>query len=121
MYEKITQKDKASTIVFPKKRMTRLLYILKIPLTHLQWLTIANPLNPGKKNFYPLTLLMSMVWIWAYTWLIVWWTYQLTVSFNLHFSILPMLLYPFGISIRDRKKFIDFKKAIKHFKDEKIN
>lgn len=29
-----------------------------------------------------------------------------------------MIIYPFGISIRDRKKFIDFKKAIKVFKDE---
>jgi hypothetical protein len=121
MYAKITEKDNKSKVVFPRKRLQRVLYILQIPLTHLQWLTIANPLNEGKKNFYPLTLLMSCVWIWAYTYCIVWWTYQLTISFNIHFSIIPMLIYPFGISIRDRKKFIDFKKALQHFEEESVN
>jgi hypothetical protein len=29
-----------------------------------------------------------------------------------------MIIYPLGISIRDRKKFEDFKKAIKVFKEE---
>jgi hypothetical protein len=29
-----------------------------------------------------------------------------------------MILYPFGISIRDRKKFVDFQKALKVFKEE---
>lgn len=41
----------------------------------------------------------------------------MTDAVGLHYSILPMLLYPFGISIRDRKKFFDFQIAIKVFKD----
>lgn len=50
--------------------------------------------------------------------MIVWWTYSVTQAFGLHFSIIPMILYPFGISIRDRKKFVDFKLALKVFKEE---
>ena len=61
----------------------------------------------------------SIAWIWFYTWLRVWFTYSVTVAFNLHFSIIPMFIYPFGISIRDRKKFQDFQKAMKVFKEEK--
>jgi hypothetical protein len=77
---------------------------------------IPNPIK--RPTFYPLTLFFSIIWIWGYTYLIVWWTYSLTNAFNLHWSIFPMILYPFGISIRDRKKFVDFKAAIKVFKEE---
>lgn len=75
-------------------------------------------MKKGKQNFYPLTLFLSIAWIWFYTYLIVWWTYSLTQAFNLHYSIIPMILYPFGISIRDRKKLVDFKLALKVFKEE---
>jgi hypothetical protein len=73
---------------------------------------------PGKDNFYPLTLLIAAVWIWAYTFLIVWFTYEITVAFDLHFSILPMILYPFGIVLRDLKKMDDMRVCIKAFKNK---
>ena len=75
-------------------------------------------MRKGKNNFYPLTLFLSIVWIWFYTWMIVWWTFSLTEAVGLHYNIIPMLLYPFGISIRDNKKFVDFKLALKVFKEE---
>lgn len=89
------------------------------PLTHIQYITIPNPMTKGKQNFYPLTLFCSILWIWFYSWLIVWFTYSITEAFKLHYSIIPMILYPLGISIRDRKKFLDFKKTIKVFKEER--
>lgn len=46
-----------------------------------------------------------MLWIYFMTYFIVWWTYVVTVTYELHFSILPMVLYPFGIALRDQKKF----------------
>ena len=48
----------------------------------------------------------------------MWFTYSVTQAFSLHYSIIPMILYPLGISIRDSKKFTDFQKAIKVFKEE---
>lgn len=102
----------------PRALKSILMYIFLIPLTHFQYYTIPNPMKKGKQNFYPLTLFLSIVWIWFYTWLIVWWTYTLTEAAGLHYNIIPMLLYPFGISIRDRKKFVDFKLALKVFKEE---
>ena len=81
------------------------MYLLLIPLTHLQYVSIPDPMKKNRANFYPLTLFCSIVWIWFYSFLIVWWTYSVTLAFNLHFSIIPMIVYPLGISIRDRKKF----------------
>jgi hypothetical protein len=59
---------------------------------------------------------MGFVWIWGYAFLIVWWTYELSVSYNLNFSILPMILYPFGIVLRDLKKLDDMRILLTVFK-----
>ena len=40
------------------------------------------------------------------------------MAFNLHFSIIPMFIYPFGISFRDIKKYTDFKEAVKQIKTD---
>lgn len=34
------------------------------------------------------------------------------------YSIIPMFLYPFGVSIRDYKKFKDFELALETFREE---
>ena len=105
-------------MTFPKDLRSRVIYLVLTPLTHLQFYSIPNPMKKGRQNFYPLTLFCSIMWIWFYTWMIVWWTYSVTISLGLHFSIIPMLLYPIGISIRDRKKWTDFRLTLKLFKDE---
>jgi len=46
----------------------------------------------------------------------VWWTYAVTMAYGLHFSILPMVIYPFGIVLRDLKKIEDMKVCVAVFK-----
>jgi len=103
-------------IHWPSHWKARLKYILTIPHVAIQHITTPNAMLPGKDNYYPLTLLISATWIWVYCFLIVWFTYEITLSFDLHFSILPMILYPFGIVLRDLKKMDDMKLCIKAFK-----
>ena len=64
---------------------------------------------------------MGLVWIWAYCFLIVWWTYAVSVAYNLNFSILPMIIYPFGIVLRDIKKLDDMRVVLKVFKEQCMN
>lgn len=94
-------KKNESPLKWPSTTKDRFIYILLIPITHLQWLTIPNPMRENKENFYPLSLFMATLWIWIYSFVIVWFTYAVTMAYNLHFSILPMILYPFGIALRD--------------------
>lgn len=61
---------------------------------------------------------MGLVWIWAYCFCIVWWTYAVSVAYNLNFSILPMIIYPFGIVLRDIKKLDDMHVVLKVFKEQ---
>ena len=114
-----------SNIKWPNTTKAKIIYILMIPLTHLQWVSIPSPLVAGRQNLYPVSLFMSLLWIFAYSYVIVWFTYVITTAYDLHFSILPMILYPFGIALRDYKKFKDMTSAMKSFKlkikDQKLS
>lgn len=109
-------KEKLS-IAFPKTWLRRIQYVFLVPLTHSQYYTIPYP-GKGTESYYPLTLFLAIFWIWFYSYLICWFTYSVTKAFNLHFSIIPMFIYPFGISFRDIKKYSDFRDAVKQFKEE---
>lgn len=109
----------------PSNTCQKMAFILFFPLTSLQYVTVPNPMLPNKENFYPLTLVMSLIWVWFYTYLIVWWTYEVTQAYELKFSILPMVIYPFGIALRDMKKFSDLKSCLDKFsvklRDQKLS
>ena len=108
-------------IAWPEEVGKKITYILLIPLTHMQWFTIPNPMrgkNGERENLYPITLFMGMLWIWVYTGIIVWFTFDLTIAFDWHYNVLPMVLYPFGIALRDYKKKVNLEMAIKKFKQE---
>jgi len=93
-------------------------YIFRIPLTHFQYVTIPDPLSKRNDNYYPLTIFASTVWVFIYTYVIVWFTYDISMALGLKFSVIPMFIYPFGVALRDVKKFMDFKSAIEQFKNE---
>ena len=49
----------------------------------------------------------------------MWFTYDVTVGcLDSRFSLIPMFLYPFGVTFRDLKKFEDFQEALDVFKNE---
>jgi hypothetical protein len=102
-------RDKRSLIKFPRKRIEKIKYIFLFPLLFMQYCTVPNPMAEGQENFYPLSLLIATLWVWFFSFLIVWWTYAVTMAYALHFSILPMVIYPFGIMLRDLKKLDDMK------------
>lgn len=61
-------------------------------------------MSKDQENIYPITLFMASVWIWAYSFLIVWFTFETTQAFKLRFSVIPLIIFPFGIAFRDTKK-----------------
>jgi len=61
---------------------------------------------------------MATVWIWIYSFVIVWFTFKITIAFKLRFSVIPLVLYPWGIALRDQKKFQDMITMVKVFKEK---
>jgi hypothetical protein len=109
-------KNKKSFFLWPRRWQQKIKYVLLFPHTLMQFCTVPNPMVEGREQFYPLTLVCATIWIWAYSFLIVWWTYAVTMAYDLHFSIVPMVLYPFGIVLRDLKKIEDMKVCVAVFK-----
>ena len=107
-------------IEWPDTMGKRIVYICLIPLTHLQYISIPNPMrgkNGERENLYPITLFMSLIWIWIYAFIIVWFTFDVTLGFGMkNFNVLPMIIYPFGIALRDYKKKVNLEQAIKTFR-----
>ena len=123
IYELINEtiNKEAFTIALPTsgKLSDYVKYIAFMPLTWTQYFTIPSPLSKRNDNFYPLTMVCSTMWIAVYTFVIVWFTYDVTVGrLGGYFSLIPMFLYPFGVTFRDFKKFDDFKEALEVFKKE---
>jgi len=120
IYELINEtiNKEAVNISCPESAQGMFSYIFLIPLTHLQYITIPSPLSKRNDNYYPITLLMSTLWIFAYAYIIVWFTYDLTTALDWKFSYIPMFLYPLGVSVRDVKKFRDFELALEVFNKE---
>jgi len=117
-------KNYRQPLAWPEKRRERIKYCLMLPHLLMQHLSVPNAMLPNRENFYPLTLLMATVWIWLYAFMIVWCTFVVTIAYDLHFSILPMIIYPFGIVLRDLKKLEDMRQCISTFeikcKDQRL-
>ena len=65
---------------------------------------------------------MCIIFIGAYALVITWLTYATSVAvLGSNYSILPMFLFPIGISVRDVKKFKDFELALDVFEAELPN
>jgi len=48
---------------------------------------------------------------------LVWFTFDVTLGFGMkNFNVLPMIIYPFGIALRDYKKKVNLEQAIKTFR-----
>ena len=119
IYDRINERcNKRVSLVWPKGALKRIRYLLFAPLTWTQFISIPDVMVPGRQNFYPLTLFMSIFWIYLYTYVIVWFTYLLSQAWGINRSIIPLIVYPIGISIRDRKKLLDFIEVKKMFEEE---
>lgn len=106
------------TLKVPEGKKAKFFWAIKFPLNMSQYLSIPNPVRDDNSNFYLLTLIISLFWIWLYTFMLTWWTFRLTVVFKLHYSVIPHIIFPLGIAVRDTKKFNDFRKALELFAEE---
>jgi len=127
IYDMILNSAKAGwrhPLTWPSSTRGRMKFMLKFPHIMMQHISIPNAMVSGKENFYPLTLIMATFWVWLYSFMIVWCTFVITVAYDWKFSILPMIIYPFGIMLRDLKKLEDMRSCTTVFntkcKDQRL-
>lgn len=69
----IEDEPEALNMSWPKTNKKRLTYLLVAPILVPLWLTLPDTKTPRGKKYYPVTFIGSIVWIAAYSYLMVWW------------------------------------------------
>lgn len=63
----------ALSMAWPSGTKDRITYLLVAPIIFPLWLTLPDTRTPRGKKYYPVTFIGSIVWIAAYSYLMVWW------------------------------------------------
>lgn len=61
------------SMAWPDTARKRLTYVLVAPLLVPMWLTLPDTRTPRGKRYFPVTFIGSIVWIAAFSYLMVWW------------------------------------------------
>ena len=63
----------ALSMAWPSGTKDRITYLLVAPIIFPLWLTLPDTRTPRGKRFFPVTFIGSILWIAAYSYLMVWW------------------------------------------------
>lgn len=69
----IDEEPEALSMAWPDTNRKRLTYLLVAPILFPLWLTLPDTRTPKGKKWFPVTFIGSIVWIAAYSYLMVWW------------------------------------------------
>ncbi|XP_076245793.1 solute carrier family 24 member Nckx30C [Calliopsis andreniformis] len=82
----------------PKKRLT---YILVAPILFPLWLTLPDTRTPKGKKLFPVTFIGSILWIAAYSYLMVWWANVAGDTVRIPPEVMGLTFLAAGTSIPD--------------------
>lgn len=63
----------ALSMAWPSGFLKQITYLLVAPIIFPLWLTLPDTRTPRGKKFFVITFLGSIIWIAAYSYLMVWW------------------------------------------------
>ncbi|XP_056632586.1 sodium/potassium/calcium exchanger Nckx30C isoform X3 [Diorhabda carinulata] len=91
----------AMDISWPSGFRKRITYVLLAPIVFPLWLTLPDTRSPRGKKFFPVTFLGSIVWIAAYSYLMVWWANMVGDTVLIPPEVMGLTFLAAGTSIPD--------------------
>ncbi|XP_044265950.1 sodium/potassium/calcium exchanger Nckx30C isoform X2 [Tribolium madens] len=86
---------------WPSTTRKRITYILLAPIVFPLWLTLPDTRSPRGKKFFPITFLGSILWIAAYSYLMVWWANVVGDAVKIPPEVMGLTFLAAGTSIPD--------------------
>jgi len=86
---------------FPSGLQKQVTYILLFPIIFPLWLTLPDTRNPKARKFYPITFIGSILWIAAFSYLMVWWATRSGETFSIPPEVMGLTFLAAGTSIPD--------------------
>ncbi|KAG7251298.1 hypothetical protein CRUP_026355 [Coryphaenoides rupestris] len=72
-----------------------------MPIVLPLWLTLPDVRKNSSKKFFPITFLGSIMWIAAFSYLMVWWAHQVGETMGITEEIMGLTILAAGTSIPD--------------------
>ncbi|XP_017799082.1 PREDICTED: sodium/potassium/calcium exchanger Nckx30C-like [Habropoda laboriosa] len=92
---------KALDMGWPSSPRKRLIYILVAPILFPLWLTLPDTRTPRGKKFFAVTFIGSILWIAAYSYLMVWWANVAGDTVRIPPEVMGLTFLAAGTSIPD--------------------
>jgi K+-dependent Na+/Ca+ exchanger-like protein len=89
------------SLAFPETTGARVMYVVTFPLMFLLVMTVPDVRNPKRKKFFPISFIMSIVWIAVYSFLMVWWATIIGLVAGIPDTVMGLTFLAAGTSIPD--------------------
>ncbi|EDW63377.2 uncharacterized protein Dvir_GJ14796 [Drosophila virilis] len=99
--EIIEDEPEPLSMAWPDTARKRLTYVLVAPLLVPMWLTLPDTRTPRGKRFFPVTFIGSIVWIAAFSYLMVWWANVIGDTARIPPEVMGLTFLAAGTSIPD--------------------
>ncbi|KFP34022.1 Sodium/potassium/calcium exchanger 1 [Colius striatus] len=95
------ENDKPLSLEWPETRKKQAIYLFLFPIVFPLWSTIPDVRNPDSKKFFVITFFGSIIWIAAFSYLMVWWAHQVGETIGISEEIMGLTILAAGTSIPD--------------------
>jgi sodium/potassium/calcium exchanger 2 len=97
----LEEEPEALSMAWPDTTRKRITYLLVAPILFPLWLTLPDTRTPKGKKWFPLTFIGSIVWIAAYSYLMVWWANIVGETARIPPEVMGLTFLAAGTSIPD--------------------
>ncbi|NXI77068.1 NCKX1 protein, partial [Rhipidura dahli] len=95
------ENDEPLSLEWPESRKKRAIYLFLFPIVFPLWSTLPDVRNPDSKKFFIITFFGSILWIAAFSYLMVWWAHQVGETVGISEEIMGLTILAAGTSIPD--------------------
>ncbi|XP_043933916.1 sodium/potassium/calcium exchanger 1-like [Protopterus annectens] len=93
--------DEPLSLEWPDTRRKQATYLFLLPIVFPLWLTVPDVRNPPSRKFFVVTFFGSIIWIAAFSYLMVWWAHQVGETVGISEEIMGLTILAAGTSIPD--------------------
>ncbi|NXO10861.1 NCKX1 protein, partial [Oriolus oriolus] len=95
------ENDEPLSLEWPESRKKQAIYLFLFPIVFPLWSTLPDVRNPESKKFFIVTFFGSILWIAAFSYLMVWWAHQVGETVGISEEIMGLTILAAGTSIPD--------------------
>ncbi|NWW53113.1 NCKX1 protein, partial [Pedionomus torquatus] len=95
------ENDEPLSLEWPETRKKQAIYLFLFPIVFPLWSTMPDVRNPDSKKFFVVTFFGSIIWIAAFSYLMVWWAHQVGETIGISEEIMGLTILAAGTSIPD--------------------